>query len=457
MHQYSKHILAIRRNLYIIISALYIVYIFFSPAILEHFLAWLVAAGLFFSLWRSGKGLGRVALLLLLLGSAVLIKTGAPWTVWSAGLRQMLGILMLVFFVQLLEYPIELGGYSPAVYRFFFSRARSLAQIFTASSFLAYLFGLIALVATIPITFYTLVRSIQRVTSYPERFLSLALVRGRSMALLATPISPIVALALSFTDLRWVEFFPYGFLLSIVGLVVSSVLFYFSPLHGSLPSKIFRIEEDRNLSKVIHFIVAIVALIGSLLVLDHLWEKSIIDILIVIILVFSAAWAVSIRRLGDYGRAVRQFFLEKIPHMETQYSLFISAGFFTVALQHQGTWLSEGVNILIETLGEVAFLFLIPLLLWGLSMLGINPVVGIVLVGESLIAGGNPFPELLFAIALVAGASTAFLLSPFTATNMITAGLVDRSPFQVGLSWNWFYALIMLGVTYAFIAIIMVV
>jgi hypothetical protein len=123
--------------------------------------------------------------------------------------------------------------------------------------------------------------------------------------------------------------------------------------------------------------------------------------------------------------------------MKEQFFIFLSAGFMISAIQVTGTGhsINLGLIVLKDFVGSDLFLLFIPLIPFALAFIGIHPAVGLALVAEALNPKALGISVEATAIAMLVGATMAFLMGPYNATSNMMASLTRKSSYQVS-NWN---------------------
>jgi Na+/H+ antiporter NhaC len=88
-----------------------------------------------------------------------------------------------------------------------------------------------------------------------------------------------------------------------------------------------------------------------------------------------------------------------------------------------------------DFIGSDLFLLIIPLIPFALAFIGMHPAVGLALVAEALNPKALGISVEITAIAMLAGATMAFMMGPYNATTNIMATLTGKSSYQVS-NWN---------------------
>ncbi|MBN2982482.1 MULTISPECIES: hypothetical protein [Cohnella] len=343
-----------------------------------------------------------------------------------------------------------------------------------------------------------------------DRFISRAITHGYSLPVLWSPIAPIMGIVVEMTGVRWGAILPIVIPLSMLGLALDCGMGMWiakrrarsrkereagtprgtgaaelaaaaeppedgddlangreagkaageSPSNreaaaGSasraawaLPDPSFGAkggEMPRNPLQIVFAIVAFNALVA---LLERMTQAGFLLLVSLSVVPFAFVWSALLGK----GRLFLKAAGEKLPghllRMQDSFFVYLSAGFMIAALQSTGAGhgLNRGLTLLKEAIGSEPFLLLIPLIPFLLAFAGLHPAVGLALAAESLDPAVLGLSPELTAIAMLTGASAAFLMGPYNATAGMMAGLVNRSPYRVS-NWNAPYTAAYLGLS----------
>jgi C4-dicarboxylate transporter len=137
-----------------------------------------------------------------------------------------------------------------------------------------------------------------------------------------------------------------------------------------------------------------------------------------------------------------------VPGYGQPFSLFIAAGVFAVGLRSFGfeALLDQLLLAAFQTLGSIGIVMIIVFVIMLLSWIGVHPVVSLVLIGQNLNFQSGIIEPLYYAIAMIIGGSLSNLTSPISAVTLVTAGLFQKNPFEVGITWNVLFIVMFLSI-----------
>ncbi|OWZ83709.1 hypothetical protein [Natranaerobius trueperi] len=401
-----------------------------------------------------------LSLVFLIFGSLLLVMEGATFDAYFISIRRMANIFALVTLIRALGVPMELGGYSDDIRSFVNKEIKGEGLLYIMTTVIAYLIGMSIVVASVPVVFYTIERAVKSVSRKPEKFLSMAIKRGLFLALLWTPASPLMAVSLDASNASFNQVFLPAFVVSIIGLSLATIfnhpggvkrateliMFTFSTKSEDKPDESHPPEllKAFGSGKTKALIVILLMLIVLLVTLEQLSDFGMLDLIIVVAVIFSFIWCLIINKGQLYLKKARELFYDSLPRYSNQASLFLSAGFFAGAIGKAEDLVAGVLEGLIVGIGSLGILYLIPVVIIVTAIAGVHPLISIIILGEGFGAMDGVVSNELLGYSFLLGGSLALLISPFSAATLITADLVHRAPFKVGVVWNGLFGVYVL-------------
>jgi hypothetical protein len=278
------------------------------------------------------------------------------------------------------------------------------------------------------------------------RFMAVSTTYGYVLPVLWTPVSGVAGIVLDALKVEWIDLFSKLFLVSVAGLLVNWIIFYFLEVRGKPPCRAAEAAPDDTgtaspVARLLQMICAIVLLIGSIALLEQWLRIGLVTVVTLISIPYAILWCVVIGKGRPSLRETGSQLVLRLPAMADQFAIFLSAGFFARALQISGA--DQTVNLLFlqfrELVGTQALLLLMPLMALTTSFLGMHPLVVIALLGNSLKPEILGVSALQLAIALVGSSVLTYMLGPFSGTLGLVQSINRVSTFRLSL-WNAPYA-----------------
>ncbi|MEH7076177.1 hypothetical protein [Neobacillus drentensis] len=393
----------------------------------------------------------------LLLGVGLLATSGAPWKQYILSFGSMLDLLTMFTLIPILGIPIKLGGYSEGIQSIIQKRVKTSGHLYIITSGISYFFSIFMNLATLPMTYYSIRPALDVIpVENKERFMSRAITRGFAMPLLWAPVTPIVGIVITMTDVSWVSILPYVIPLSIVGMGVDWYI-------GSRKAHIM-IHKNKNLSvhetaatlestgpsprtrRVFQILLAIIMFNLAISIVETKFPYPFLILVSLLVIPFSFTWSLLLKQGKVFGAHLFNHLQSFAISMKDQFFIFLSAGFFisTINVSHTNVWLDAWVNKFIQLAGVEIFLILLPLIPLALAFLGLHPAVSLALMTEGLnpaVIGVSPH---ILTVAMLAGAVSSFLVGPYNATLGLMSNIVKESSYKVS-NWNLSFACIYIG------------
>ncbi len=272
--------------------------------------------------------------------------------------------------------------------------------------------------------------------------LARAMMRGFSAAACWSPLFVSTAAVLSvMPGLSWTDIGPPGMVVG-AGLVclawlVDRLRRQSSPATGAeLP----RLQP----MAVIKVAIAFTILVGSVLTLVDVSGVGIAIALGVAAPLVAVAWRAAIADFRAPIEAAARVFAHvggRLADLRAEALLFTGAsllgtGVAAILRAHP----PSGLEVL-AAVPEPLMLIGLVVGLAAFGIIGLHPVVPVIVVGRALPPEALGLPPQLMALALMSGWGLATMVSPFSATAMYTARLLDRSVWVIAWRWQAAYGL----------------
>ena len=265
------------------------------------------------------------------------------------------------------------------------------------------------------------------------------------MAFMWSPYFISVALVLSYFDISWLELFPYGLALALVGMVMGMI----AQGKNSQPIVINQDPVDEQTlknaqRKVAQLLTLIVTMTGITILLEQFVNLSMITIVPLVAIGFSTVWALFYLSPRQFAEKLSEYAQDRLPKMGNELSLFIAAGAFGYAIIQAGA--SDLVIFFLQSTGITHVLILLPLIalvINVLSFIGIHPIITNTALAttfsSSVIFAGD---HLILSLGILSGWMLTIMISPFSATNLMVGNLVGSNSLRVGYQLNFRFGLL---------------
>ncbi|MDV2582802.1 hypothetical protein [Alkalibacillus haloalkaliphilus] len=364
------------------------------------------------------------------------------------GLNTNVSVLAIFIFVPLISIPIYQGNYLlylETIFNYYIKTTKQL-YIYVKSALMGV--GSVMNLGTVPILF-----QLTDTESYkPYRMLrTRALGRGFAMAFMWSPYFISVALIISYFDVEWVQIFPLGIVMAVIGIVLGS---FFESKHDAVISTGEEMESnisiDQAKKKLLELLVIIIVMTAAIMVIEYFVDLSVLTIIPLIAIFLSIGWGLVYQSPKELGRSFFNFTQERLPAMGNELSLFIAAGAFGAAILSAGA--SDWIIYFIDVFGISHILVLIPVLLIVvnlLSFVGVHPIITMTALAITL--SSSPIfidDHFLLSFGLLSAWMVSVISSPFSGLNLLMSGLAQSNPIAIGPKSNLPFALTLWGIAY---------
>ncbi|NWQ44051.1 hypothetical protein MLOOGBEN_25445 [Bacillus sp. EB106-08-02-XG196] len=413
-------------------------------SVLLSILCLIIVCFTFFLAKRSVQILGGA---FLLLGLTLLWTSGAQWHQYILSFGPMLDLITLFTLVPILGIPIKLGGYSGGIQTIIQKKVNNSGQLYIITSGISYFFSIFMNLATLPMTYYSIRPSLNMFSvENKERFMSRAITRGFAMPLLWAPVTPIVGIVISVTDVRWISILPYVIPLSILGLGMDwfigarrSKKMHTSVQDVSAHETAATIEQGQINSpgRILQIFLAILIFVIAISIAESLFHYSFLILVSFLVIPFALVWSLFLKKGAEFGSQLMKHFHSFSISMKDQFFIFLSAGFFisTITVSHTNEWLNDWILTFINVAGVEIFMILLPLVPLAFAFLGLHPAVSLALMTGGLDISALGLNPHILTVAMLAGAVASFLVGPYNATLGLMSNLVKDTSYKVS-NWN---------------------
>lgn len=444
------------KQLQILKSVLIVTYIlafllkaFLPLAFLPAFMG-IVAALVFCISFRELKPLNRNMIILLLMVSGYFIWSGPGNFDWGRAITENAGIITLLLTAPMLGSILNYAPYETVLL--------SLANRYIQTSYVFYVVALVLVaflcalmnLAAIPFALQLLSTV---AANYPTVTLYRALTRGFAFNLFWTPNLVCVAVVLQYVHITWQELVPAGMFFSVLSFIAASVVGKFDVPPGEISPK--ELTKDAEMSKslsqqsdsrryVMMLLLQVVLILGALMTLIQYGNKSIYVTVALIAWAMPLLFALFLGKVAIYRQNLTSYLAKILPNMSSEFMLFSSIGFLGYALaQSPAIAFVQSHLVVLSSFSPSVLVVLIIATIAGLAMTGIHPIITISSVAIALGKVDIGLSSLQFAVSLITGYIMYLLLSPFSSMVMLLSALSRKNVYEMGLSLNWRYAVVL--------------
>jgi hypothetical protein len=407
---------------------------------------------LLITFYKSGKTFSIIAGIFLGLGFWILISNHISVAEYWRYFGSSTNILTLLIVAPLFSIPIKLGAYHRTVEVIFRNRVYRPNHVHGLLSFFTFALSSLMSMAAIAVShsiFHNLTRKFPKTISEKIEFSSYA--RGNALALVWSPVGVTVGAAISGTHSNpalviGVSLSFAVFIILIDYLMVSALMKKSKDQLAVVSGPSVHPEpiSAKHWISIMTIALVIILFVIATLVLHHFWELTIIDIVILLIILFSVFWSLILKKTRKFVSQLKSKMTQGISVLSSQLLLFISVGFFTQVFINVGhlDQLAMLIENLQHTLGPFIMIIIVLIAASGIQ-LGLSPALIAVLMVETI-----PFnvlhirPE-WFAFAVAAGALSLAAASPFSVTVNTVSPVLQRIQTDISKK-NYGFSIMML-------------
>lgn len=301
-----------------------------------------------------------------------------------------------------------------------------------------------------------------RIMHWRERRMTTAVLRGFAAVIFWSPLGISLNLLLTLLpDVKWADILPIG-LACTVGFVALGWLFdQLQRPPGPRPTA--RPREPGGWG-------ALAAVVGHIAVLASLtWAAELVTgrpfqtVLLVIVPAYSLLWALGSHLAQRHPSPVVSSAsvmlregIARYPAYANELAVFAASGFLGVSMVALVPREATQAVLAALALPPGVFASLLSLTVVVLAFLGLNPLItSAILAGAaaSIHIPGLPNEAILFAI--IAGWACTVLTSPMNTSLVMTASMIGRPSFEVGVRWNGAFAATVMCIAIALLVVLL--
>ena len=443
---------------------------------------WVMALG------PSDRTSRRISLALIAVGSYLFVVSGASWRQALQSFCENTNVLMVMVLIPLLGVVVDLGGYADALSVVSGEVTKPLT-LYVLSMVLAYAIGSVLLNASIALIWVVLYPVAARTRDDPQWFLVKCLPRGYDASLLWTPASPSTAVALGVTGAVWGKIAGPGLAMSLAMLAIAVLLevgyLRRPPKGANAPASATACEgpvqttsgslgtaaqgrearaagspvlcemsadprspsdQERRAAvlKVMALGAGVLSFIVSIVTLES-FGVTIYQAVLPCVLATTLTWGALIRRGPETVAGLARRLSSSVPGMSNQFLLMTTAGFIGTSVK-MATAKGLGAYLSGIASNPTLFALLVSSAVVVLSVLGIHPQIGMVIVYSIVSSAAGRYPPEFAALALMLGAALGYNVSPVSATMLVTSSCAKTNTIGVGVKRHWKHALVVLPI-----------
>ncbi|KGP70838.1 hypothetical protein [Pontibacillus yanchengensis] len=372
-----------------------------------------------------------------------------------SGFRVMSGLISLLIIVPMISWVLREESYIESVIHFAQNILNTSRRFYFGMMFITQLISFFLLFGAIPMV-YQMVNDFlhnQKGEAW-ENYKSTAILRGFALTTMWVVSIPSFLFAVDHLGASLPLSMLQGALLSLVGILLSTMFSYFQEqkygvsITEGIKEELERIGNSSNNQfkdkrYVYEFAILFISLFGTIFLIKGLWNVKLLLLIPITIIVWIIIYFLVKKRaykLGTYGK---RFVQEDLPKQAQQYSILLAAGFLVDSVKKSGagTYMVDGMFYVADAVPFLNFLWILPLIVVLLGFIGLGPLTVIVLVSGILEGVSLPYPPEVIVIGITSGSVISIMLSPLILPVIVLSTTNQLGTIKNGFHFNIGYAI----------------
>jgi hypothetical protein len=435
-------------------TVLYVTSNFFPSNLLDYTYSVLSSILLIFAFFLISSVNRLVITILILIGSICFYVKAVPISTVILGFGENMNLLSLFLLIPLIGTFMSSAGYLSSLKEMVQQREAAGSQhpyrlsfFLTAMTGVILNYGAIAIIKRI---------STESFSSYHDKKLTLNIMRAFGFCMLWSPYFVNIGLILVLFDLSWFDIGGFGFLLSSIYLFICWIFFRRISFPDDPIIEKQRIAEDYpKQQSLVPFFIFCTTLICLSFLLDFLLMVNMLTVVSLVSVTLPFIWAAFTKVFKSFMQDVSEQVQQSFVRLKNELAVFISAGFFGMALSQTDIGLHISSLLFNASLGSIFLLSIfIVVLTILLALIGIHPVIIVIGIGSALSPEKFGVSPEYMALVLLIAWTTATQMSPFSGQVLMTSRLMNLQPIAIikqNLVFAVLLAVILTSVTYSFL------
>lgn len=410
---------------------------------------------------KQSNDFRNITLFFLFTGILLLTDSKAPYQTWINSFTSMTNVLAIMLVMQFFAIPIGAGNYSRVVESWLTKNFKKEATLHLFTTLTTHVLACFLLFGTVPVMISLFEKALKsRVQNY-EQFATTAVARGYALVTIWAPGAVNVFLVMQVTNMKWTDFFVPSIILAAIGITTSYLFEIWINFKGKTLVSVISTETDSQAlskkvsrQKIKHIALVIIGLVASTIFFEKMKIGTNATRIILAGSLILIAWLSVYIKDEKLVAAIQANWRNGILKSINLAVLFIAMGTFAGGIDSSGVLLYFQPYLQdIATVGGLLSLFIIPLIIIILAMVGIHPFILIVMVGKVLVGLNLPIASESMALCLALGGAVAFLVSPFGNIILMLAKFTNARPIDIALRWNLVFGTIFFieGIVFSYI------
>lgn len=373
------------------------------------------------------------------IGAYLYFTTGQPITAIPSMLTSNLSLLALLAMLPWMNSVVRSGRFDRSINQLIKVNASDLGMLYTRSSAVTLTLASFLNLSAASISQEVLKDNLSSLDKkLRDKFISMATLRGFTLALLWSPLEIMVAVAILTTGVSYVALLPWLLLIALITFGLDSLWgrFHFKkyPIENLETNENYKIDLKAMTKKIVHLVLALSVFLTLVIVIGNIFELDFILTVTLLIFPYAFIWSLLMKRGRSFIAIGWPTWKKQTNNMQNFSVLFISLSFFSTSIS--GTTFLEIIQqpFLVAADYPLVILIMLQILFIILSMFGIHPIATVgILTGviTPLLAIMNP---LSIAIVLITGSIATLTVGTYGMVVTLTSMNTEQNPYRI--TWN---------------------
>lgn len=373
------------------------------------------------------------------IGAYLYFTTGQPITAIPGMLTSNLSLLALLAMLPWMNSVVRSGRFDRSINQLIKVNASDLGMLYTRSSAVTLTLASFLNLSAASISQEVLKDNLSFLDKkLRDKFISMATLRGFTLALLWSPLEIMVAVAILTTGVSYVALLPWLLLIALITFGLDSLWgrYHFKkyPIENLETNENYKIDVKAMTKKIVHLVIALSVFLTLVIVFGSIFKLDFILTVTLLIFPYAFIWSLLMKRGRSFIAIGWPTWKKQTNNMQNFSVLFISLSFFSTSIT--GTTFLEIIQqpFLVAVNHPLVILIMLQILFIILSMFGIHPIATVgILTGviTPLLAIMNP---LSIAIVLITGSIATLTVGTYGMVVTLTSMNTEQNPYRI--TWN---------------------
>ena len=397
------------------------------------------------TLFRMSPTYKKPTYVFLSLGLIVMILNQSSFDIWIKGLNAGLTVVAIMNIMQVFCLPMELGHYEKSLSVFLCSYAKVESVIFAFLAALSHTLAVILNMGSVLVMLAIIGEDITGQLKKPTEFVSKAIARGYAMVFFWAPSSATMMILVQTFNLEWRKYVGPAITMAIAFIIVG---FLFElPRLSKEPLKPIALQPNESpknsIFRLSHLVIVVVTISFAVAFLEIIKFSDSTGRILLVSFAIAIIWLLFFVKSPEFMPKLRDYKKNKMGQSADICIFFMAMSFFSTAFgDSQATKI---ITVFFEAHADVIgkfILFILPLLVIALAMMGLHSFASLVLIGSLVTVLPISASPYQMALSLALGACLSYTVSPFSGVALMISNHMKKPSFSISLKYNYIYCIV---------------